>query len=588
MILKNLLGVEHGAVDDLADGVVNFFRRFLAVLPILSHLLPEKYVVAVVLIGDVADLRAHAPFEDHLPGQLGGPAQIVLGSVRNRVDLEFLRRSPSHHDGQPSHQILPGVHLFFLQGQLLSGTKSLPPGDNGHLVDGIGGVGEVSHQRVTGLVDRHGFTLILGNGHLVPAQPHQDLVAGFLHHVLGDDFPILLGGEESRFVQEVFQIGAGEPRGSAGQFLQIHVLRQGFVLRVDLKNFVPFGKRRHVKGNLAVEPAGAHEGLIQNVRSVGRRQQNDAGVRFEPVHFVEQLIQGLFPFVVTASDPGTPFPTNGINLVDEDDGRGDFLGPFEQIPDPAGPDADEHFHEVGPGGRQEGNFRLTGDGACHEGFSGAGWTGHEDPFRDFPSDPVEFFGRLQELDDLGHLVLGPLVSGDVVEGNRGFLLVVQLRLAFPDPHHAPAHGGPCAPDKVDPHPNDYQEGEPPDQKGTPDPFLVFPGRDRDPLVLKHVEDAGFASLGGGGHKLVEFLPLGPFHGDTIFPSYFLHVVPSDDGDGIDLIVVQGLDKFIIIEFPGLLRVRHELVGEQRNRHEKHHEEDAFGRVGHGRFTRVRG
>jgi hypothetical protein len=51
---------------------------------------------------------------------------------------------------------------------------------------------------------------------------------------------------------------------------------------------------------------------------------------------------------VTAAHAGSAVPADGVDLVDEDDGRGVLLGLLEQVPDPGGADADEHLDEVEP------------------------------------------------------------------------------------------------------------------------------------------------------------------------------------------------------------------------------------------------
>src|SRR2546426_935554 len=50
-----------------------------------------------------------------------------------------------------------------------------------------------------------------------------------------------------------------------------------------------------------VEATRAEQGRIEDIRTVGRRHQDDAFVRFEAVHLNQQLIQGLFALVVPAA-----------------------------------------------------------------------------------------------------------------------------------------------------------------------------------------------------------------------------------------------------------------------------------------------
>src|SRR5205085_7272346 len=60
-------------------------------------------------------------------------------------------------------------------------------------------------------------------------------------------------------------------------------------------------------------------------------------------------------------------------------------------------------------------------------------------------------GMLEEVDDLGDLLLRPLVTGHVAEARLRTLLVVDLRPGGPDAHEAPGQlaGGPPADPEVD-------------------------------------------------------------------------------------------------------------------------------------------
>ena len=99
--------------------------------------------------------------------------------------------------------------------------------------------------------------------------------------------------------------------------------------------------------DLAVEAAGTHEGLVQNVGAVGGRQDNDTAVGAKAVHLCKQLIQRVFALVIgrKASVFGTG-ASHGVNLVDEDDAGSLFLGLTEQVTDARGAYAHKHFYKV--------------------------------------------------------------------------------------------------------------------------------------------------------------------------------------------------------------------------------------------------
>ena len=83
----------------------------------------------------------------------------------------------------------------------------------------------------------------------------------------------------------------------------------------------------------------------------------------ETVHLDEQLVERLLALVMTTAKTGATLATDGIDLVDEDDGRCGLLCLREQIAHARCADADEHLDKVGAGDAEEGNARLSRDGA---------------------------------------------------------------------------------------------------------------------------------------------------------------------------------------------------------------------------------
>ena len=71
---------------------------------------------------------------------------------------------------------------------------------------------------------------------------------------------------------------------------------------------------------MAIESAGTQERGIEDVRTVRRRDNDDALVRGEAVHLHEELVERLLAFFVTERIPAAT-ASDGIELVDEDDAR---------------------------------------------------------------------------------------------------------------------------------------------------------------------------------------------------------------------------------------------------------------------------
>lgn len=101
-----------------------------------------------------------------------------------------------------------------------------------------------------------------------------------------------------------------------------------------------------VDDHLAVEASGTQERRVENVGPVGGRNEDDALVRFESVHFDQKLVQRLFTFVVPASQTRSAVSSDRVDFVDENDARRAALSLVEQVANARGPDADEHFYEI--------------------------------------------------------------------------------------------------------------------------------------------------------------------------------------------------------------------------------------------------
>ena len=70
---------------------------------------------------------------------------------------------------------------------------------------------------------------------------------------------------------------------------------------------------------------------IEDVRPVGRGDEDDAFVALEAVHLDEQLVQRLLALVVPAAEAGAAMTADGVDLVDEDDAGRVLLALFEQV-----------------------------------------------------------------------------------------------------------------------------------------------------------------------------------------------------------------------------------------------------------------
>src|SRR5919108_98125 len=79
---------------------------------------------------------------------------------------------------------------------------------------------------------------------------------------------------------------------------------------------------RRLDGDTAVEAPGSEQGLIEDVGTVRRPDDDDARGRVEPVHLGQDLVQRLLALVVPAAEAGDSRRARAadrVELVHEDD-----------------------------------------------------------------------------------------------------------------------------------------------------------------------------------------------------------------------------------------------------------------------------
>ena len=104
---------------------------------------------------------------------------------------------------------------------------------------------------------------------------------------------------------------------------------------------------------------------------VGCGHDDDAGGFVEAVHLGQDLIEGLFAFIVSAADAGKTVTSHGIDFIDEEQAGRVFTALIKQVPHATGPDADKHLHKFAAGGGEERHTGFTGNRFGQEGFARA-------------------------------------------------------------------------------------------------------------------------------------------------------------------------------------------------------------------------
>ena len=246
-------------------------------------------------------------------------------------------------------------------------------------------------------------------------------VDGLVDGAVVDQLRTGAGAQQCGFVQHIGQISAGKARRTHGDHTQIDIRHERLALGMHLQNSLAAFQIRRFDGYLTVETARAKQCRIKHVGAVGRGDDDQIGVVIEAVHLNEQLVQRLLTFVVAAAHTGTAtLTTDGIDLIDEDDGRSVHLGLIEQIAHTGGAKTHEHFHEVGACHGVERHTGFACDGSCQQRLTGTWRAVEQYATRNAGTQSLVTRRILQEVLDFLDFLHGSLFAGHVGElGGRG-------------------------------------------------------------------------------------------------------------------------------------------------------------------------
>ena len=249
----------------------------------------------------------------------------------------------------------------------------MPRGDDRDLVHRVGGLQRGGNQRVAHLVIGHHLALVRMQQTRALLQPGDDPLDGVVEIVHVDGRRVAPRGEQCRLVDQIGEVRTGEAGRQRCHLLELHLAREiGDLLDVHVQDLQPTYLVWPVHQHLAVEAAGAQQGRVEDLGTVGGGKQHHALAGVEAVELGEQLVQRLLLLVMAAAHaPGDAGPAQGVELVDEDDAGLGLARLLEQVTHPRGTDADEHLDELGAGDGEEHHPGLAGHSPSQQGLAGA-------------------------------------------------------------------------------------------------------------------------------------------------------------------------------------------------------------------------
>ena len=167
----------------------------------------------------------------------------------------------------------------------------------------------------------------------------------------------------------------------------------------------------------AIEPAGAQQGRVEDVRSVGGREDDHLGAGVEAIHLHQNLVQRLLPLIMTTTQARAAVTAHSVDLIDEDYTRCIALGLIEEIPHTRSPHSHEHLNELAAANGEEGNRRLPRHSPSEQRLARARRPDEQYPARDACAQGDKLFRMLEELHYLLQFLLGLLDTGHIAKGN---------------------------------------------------------------------------------------------------------------------------------------------------------------------------
>ncbi len=159
---------------------------------------------------------------------------------------------------------------------------------------------------------------------------------------------------------------------------------------MNLQYLFPAFKVRSVDYDLPVEPSWPKQGWIQDVGPVRGSNKDNPRSSIKPIHLYKQLVQCLFPFVVTTTKSSSSLPSHGIDFVDKNNAGVVFFCLFEHVSHPRCSYSDEHFDEIRTADTEKRDFGFARTGACEQRLPRPGGTQKQYPFRNTCADGRKF------------------------------------------------------------------------------------------------------------------------------------------------------------------------------------------------------
>ena len=205
-----------------------------------------------------------------------------------------------------------------------------------------------------------------------------------------------------------------------------------------LENFLTSLDVRTIHYNLTIKTAGTQQSRVQNIRTVGSSNHDDAFVSAKAVHFNQQLVQSLFTFVMATAKTCATLTTNCVNLINKYYAGSAFFSLIKQVTNTGSTYTNKHLYEVRTGNAEEGHACFTCNSLCQQGFTSTRRSIEQHAFRNFGTKLIILLGRFKKLYNFPQLLLGLVSTCNIFEGNLELFLIITTGTAFTEVHNLTA------------------------------------------------------------------------------------------------------------------------------------------------------
>ena len=249
------------------------------------------------------------------------------------------------------------------------------------------------------------------------------------------------GSQQGSLVKHVGQVGSGKTWGSTSNCHKVYRRVNRLALGVNLENRKSAFKIGALHSDLTVEPSGAQQCRVKDVRSVRGSDQDHASRDIEPVHLDQHLVQSLLALIVTATHTGATVTADSVDLVYEDDRRSTSLSLLEQVAHAASANANKHLDKVRTRDRVERNLRLACYCTSQQRLTGSWRTIKQHALRNLGADCLKASWILKEVFDLFEFFDRLVSAGNVLEGRLGHVFIDGLSFGLAKVHQLAAATG---------------------------------------------------------------------------------------------------------------------------------------------------